>query len=65
MSCRNWLKFWLTSKKFREIHNIVFFVQNFMKNLMGHLVKFSCLGKESYEQKCRGGYFAQNSIFYG
>ena len=52
-SCRNWLKFWLTSKKIREIHNIVFLVQNVMRNSMVHLVKFSRLGKKSYERKCR------------
>ena len=58
-------KFCPTSKKFREIHNVVFFVQNFMRNSMVDLVKFFSLGKKSYEQKCRGGYFAQNPIFYG
>ena len=58
-------KFCPTSKKFREIHNIVFFVQNFMRNSMVHLVRFLRLDKKSYKQKCRGRYFAQNSIFCG
>ena len=52
-------------KKFRDIPNIVFFVQNFMRNSMVDLVKFSRLGKKSYERKCRGEYFVQNSVFYG
>ena len=36
-----------------------------MRNSMVHLVKFSHLGKKRYEQKYKGGYLAQNSIFFG
>ena len=49
--------------KFREIYNIVFFMQTFMRNLMVHLIKFFCLGKKRYEQKLRGMYFFQNLFF--
>ena len=55
----------LPNLKIREIPNIAFFVQNFMRNSIVDLVKFSHLGKKSYERKCRGEYFVQNSIFYG
>ena len=40
-------------------------MQNFKKNSLVHLVKFLRTGKNSYKQKRRGRYFAQNQIFYG
>ena len=50
-------------KKIREIYNVVFFMQNFMRNSMVHFIKFFRWGEKSYERKRRGRYFAQNHIF--
>ena len=55
--------------KFREIYNIVFFMQTFMRNLMVHLIKFFCLGKNVMSKNLEAGIFLKICflwmVFYG